>query len=85
MKNPALKEGLCDVDTVNKVLAAAEKLKTLPDLDDSLQSEIEDTIGAIKHVNERENGSTNSGCMSVIIMLLMLIPAISFGVAKLLA
>ena len=85
INNPALKEGLCDAETVNKVLAAAEKLNTLPDLDDSAKSVIENAIGAIKSVIERESGSTRSGCMSVIVMLLMIIPAISFGIAKLLA
>ena len=83
--NPVLKEGVYDAETVNKVLSAAEKLKTLPDLDDSLKSDLDASIEAIKNVNEKENGTTKSGCMSVIVILLMIIPAISFGIAKLLA
>ena len=84
-KLSALKEGVYDTGTVNKVLAAAEKLKTLPDLDDSLKSEIEGSIEGIKNVYEKDSGSSKSGCLSVIVVLLMIIPAISFGIAKLLA
>ena len=85
LNNPALKAGFCDAETVNKVLAAAEKLNSLPDLDNSAKSVIENAIGGIKSLDERENGSTRSGCMSVILVLLMIVPAISFGIAKLLA